>query len=760
LTANYDNSRTNSNLNETVLNPSNVSAAGFGKIGSFPVDGQIYAQPLYVSGVPIPSLGTRDVVYTVTMHNSVYAIDGGAPASCVPLWQVNLGPSVPSSVLNFTDILPEIGILSTPVIDVRQQAMYVVSDTLENGVPVFRMHALSLADGHEMFHGPIVIAASVPGSGVGSNNGTLPFNASMQLQRPGLALVNGIVYAAFGSHADDGDYHGWMLGYDSGDLRRRVAVFNTTPNTYGGSFWHAGRAPAIDNEGNIIAVTANGEYDGKSEFGDSILKLSGRDLSLLDWYTPNDDSELNIDDEDLGSTGVILIPGSNQALTGGKSGDLAVVNAGSMGHLGPWNSRTAHSFKAVQGGSASGIYNVALWQGLKGSTIYVLEPCGPLKAYQIVADRLDSTSLSQSNPSTCTQFSGIAVSAKGDTDGTAIVWQTTGDWGARQIPGALHAFDAADLTHELWNSTLVPDRDALGRFAKFVAPTVVNGRVYVPTFSNRLLIYGLLSGGSPADLNAQVTAVANSASLLQGAISPGEVVTIFGAHLGPDAERTLELDDTGHASNALADTRVYFDGIAAPLLYTSSNEVGVVAPFGISAAATQVKVVYGAASATATVAVDSAAPALFTQNGTGGGQGAILNADGSVNSYDNPARFGSIVSLFGTGMGQTSPASKDGIITDGPTFPTATLPVTALVDGQPAEVVYAGAAPSMLQGFSQVNIRIPETGIDEGDVQIVLTVGDYSSPRIVTVNVSRTAPAPARSISLLGIGTRGETEKH
>src|SRR5260370_38551 len=163
LTANYDNARTNSNLSETILNPSSVKADTFGKIGSFPVDGQIYAQPLYATGVRIPGLGTRSVVYTVTMHNSVYAIDADAPASVVPLWQVNLGPSVPSSVLDFTDILPEVGILSTPVIDLGQQVIYVVSDTLEGGVPVFRLHALSLADGQEMFHGPVVIEASVPG---------------------------------------------------------------------------------------------------------------------------------------------------------------------------------------------------------------------------------------------------------------------------------------------------------------------------------------------------------------------------------------------------------------------------------------------------------------------------------------------------------------------------------------------------------------------------------------------------------------------
>jgi len=734
LTANYDNSRTNSNMSETLLNLSNVKPGAFGKIGAFPVDGQIYAQPLYVASVQIPGVGIRDVVYTVTMHNSVYAIDAAAPASIVPLWQVNLGPSVPSSVLQFTDILPEVGILSTPVVDIGKQAIYVVSDTLEGGVPVFRMHALSLADGHEMFFGPVVVAASVPGTGAGSNNGALPFDASQQLQRPGLALANGIVYVAFGSHADQGDYHGWMIGYDSGDLRRIAAVFNTSPNDRGGSFWHAGRAPAIDTEGNILAVTANGSFDGISEFGDSILKLSGHDLSVLDSYTPDNDADLNDTDQDLGSTGAVLIPGTNQVLTGGKSGNLLLVNANSMGHLGPWNSPTAQSFVAAQGGASSGIYNLALWTNVKGSTVYILDPCGPLKAYQIQGGRLNSTIASQSNPQTCTIFSGMAVSANGNTDGTAIVWQTTADLSMRQIPGVLHAFDAADLSHELWNSNLVPDRDSLGRFAKFVAPTIVNGRVYVPTFSNRLAVYGLLSRSS-VNSDAQVTVVANSASLLQGAVSPGEVVTISGANIGPDVETDLQLDDTGHASKVLADTRVFFDGVASPLLYTSFGEIGTVVPFGISGPTTQVKVVYRGGTARVTVPVVQAAPALFAMNGTGGGQGAILNNDGSVNSGDNPAQRGSVVSLFGTGLGQTIPASEDGVINDGRALPAAALPVAAFIDGQPAEILYAGAAPGMLHGFVQVNVRIPDTLTSTGDLRVALKAGDYTSPTIITLSV-------------------------
>jgi hypothetical protein len=204
LTANYDNSRTNANLNETVLNTSNVNPRAFGKIGSFPVDGQIYAQVLYATGVPIVRKGVHNVVFVATMHNSVYAIDADAPGSTVPLWQVNLGPSVPSSVLNFSDILPEVGILSTPVIDLDRLVMYLVSDTLEGSVPVFRMHALSLSDGHEMLNGPVVIAASVPGVGVGSNNGTLAIDAAIQLQRPVLALMNETIYEELLSPADRG----------------------------------------------------------------------------------------------------------------------------------------------------------------------------------------------------------------------------------------------------------------------------------------------------------------------------------------------------------------------------------------------------------------------------------------------------------------------------------------------------------------------------------------------------------------------------
>ena len=731
LTANYDNSRTNANLRETVLSPSSVSADRFGRIGSFPVDGQIYGQALYAAGIQIPGNGVRNVVYVVTMHNSVYAIDADSPQSAIPLWQVNLGPSVPSSVLNALDILPEIGILSTPVIDLGRQVIYVVSDTLEGGGPVFRLHALSLSDGHEILNGPVVITASVPGAGAGSVNGTLTFDPLMQLQRPGLALANGVVYVAFGSHGDGGYFHGWMFGFDASDLRRPAAVFNTTPNGIGGSFWQAGRAPVIDDAGDIIAVTGNGDFTGMSEFSDSVLKLSGGDLSLLDWYTPDNWAYLGDNDLDLGSAGVILVPGANQVLTAGKAGDLLLVNGDSMGHVGSMNSANVESISA----NPNGVFDFALWNRPDGSIVYVHEPYGPLQAYGIAGGHLNAAALSETNPGAASLFAGVSVSADGGLSGTGIVWQTTGDWNAREIPGTLHAFDAGDLSHELWNSDLVGERDTLGRVAKFVAPTVVNGRVFVPTFSNQLAIYGLISD-NPAGNNVRVTAIANGASLLAGAVSPGEVVAIFGANLGPMKMTDLDVDDTGHAMSVLADTQVLFDGVPAPLLSASSAEVHAVVPFGTAGPSTQVLVVYhGNSSAPIAVPVVPAAPALFAQDGTGGGPGAILNADGSLNSYDNPAARGSVIALFGTGLGQTNPQGEDGKVTDVSTLPAPVLPVTVLINGQPVEVLYSGAAPGMVQGIVQVNVRIPDTALVGNGVPIMLNVGGYASPSTIILEV-------------------------
>jgi uncharacterized protein (TIGR03437 family) len=730
LTANYDNGRTNSNLLETTLTPSNVNSDSFGKIGTFPVDGGIFAQALYASGVQIAGKGARNVVFAVTMHNSVYAIDADAPQSTIPLWQVNLGPAVPSSALNITDILPEIGILSTPVIDPKLQVMYVVSDTLENGLPVFRIHALSLADGHEMMNGPAPVGATIAGNGAGSRpDGTLSFDAPLALQRPGLALLNGTVYLSFGSHGDTGNFHGWLIGYDAANLNHRVAVLSTSPNGYGASIWQSGRAPAIDAAGNLYVATGNGDFDGLSNFGESVLKLSGTGLSLLDWYTPDQWSTWNDNDLDLGSVGMILIPNTNLALSGGKSGHLFLINRDSMGHLGPLNTGAVQSVQVNQ----SGVFDVALWNSPSGPIVYVQESFSSLQAYQIVDGRLNSTKLSET-ASALTLFAGIAVSANGGTDGTGIVWQTTADFGSYQQPGTLHAFDAADLSHELWNSNMVPS-DALGRFVKFVPPTVVNGRVYVPTLSNQLVTYGLMTGGPSETGPPQITAVVNGASFLGDSVSPGELVVIFGANLGPTQLTNLQLDEAGRVTTLLSDTQVFFDDVAVPIVYTSSNQLAAMVPFATSGPNTQVRVMYqDQVSDRFSVAVTPAAPAVFASDGTGGGQGAILNEDSSPNSWDDPADPGSIVVLYATGAGQTDPPGEDGKITSDLPYPKPLLPVRVFIDNQPAEVLYAGAAPGLVQGVLQINARLP-AGVAEGGVTVTIQVGDALSPNTIMLVV-------------------------
>jgi uncharacterized protein (TIGR03437 family) len=730
LTAGYDNQRTNANLQETILNQQNVNTSTFGKLGYFPVDGEIYGQPLYASGIQITGQGLRNVVYIVTMHNSVYAIDADMPQSTMPLWHVNLGPSVPSWVLNFTDILPEVGILSTPVIDLTRQVIYIVSDTLEGQTPVFRLHALSLADGSEMLNGPVVISAAVPGHGAGTNQGTLTFDPSIELQRPGLALGNGMVYLGFGSRGDLGNWHGWLMSYDAATLKQ-ISILTTTADGFGASIWHSGRAPAIDSGGNVYVATGNGDFDGSVNFGESVLKFSGTDLTLLDWYTPNTYADWNENDWDLGSSGVILLPSTNQLVTGGKSGDLFLIKNDSMGHLGPKNSSTVQDIQANQHGT----HDTALWNSPSGPIVYVQESGGGLSAFQIVNGQINSTAISEIKPPAPTLFAGLAISRDSNKAGAAIVWYTVANYYVTQQPGTLHALDASDLTHEFWNSDMVPT-DVMGRFAKFATPTVANGRVYVQTFSNELVIYGLLSGAPPATAGPpQVTAITSAANFLSSAIAPGELVAIFGANLGPAVEIGPQVDDTGHLSNKLSHTKVYFDGISAPLLYASENQVGAIVPFGITASSIQVQVQNGSQiSPNTPIAVAPAAPGLFSKDGTGGQIGAFINQDGQTNSYSDPAPRGSVITMYATGAGQTDPGGSNGHIGAGTPYPTLVLPVKVFIDNQHAEVLYSGAAPGLVQGVIQVNARVP-TGSSSGEVHVVLQVGPYSSPNTATVIV-------------------------
>ena len=727
LNVNYDTHQTGANLQETSLTPG-MNWATFGKVGTFPVDGQVYTQPLYVHGVTIGG-SAYNVLYVATMNNSVYAFNADTPQNATPLWQVNFGATVPAGLFNFTDILPQIGILGTPAIDATNQVLYLVSDTMAPGAfstPEFQLHALSLVDGHELNGGPVEVTATVPGTGAGSSNGSITFDAYWQLQRPGLMLANGNLYVAFGSHADAGNYQGWMMIYNPATLEQK-AVYNSAPNGRQSAFWQSGRAPAVDGNGNIIAATGNGDWDGNVNFGESLLHLSGVDLSLLDWYTPQNWSDLNTEDWDVGSAGVILIPNIHYLLTGGKSGLMYLVDYDSMGHLGPDVTGTVQGVQV----NAWGMFDMALWdQAPNGPVIYEFDPSeGILKAFQVANNQLNSAILSQCVPLGSSLFAGLSVSANGGQN--AIVWLVTGNSDVSGNPATVYALDANNLANVLWDSSLNGTRDQPGAFTKFATPTVVNGRVYVPTLSDAVVVYGSLGGSEKAG-SPVISGVVNSASFVAGAVAPGELISIFGANLGPATGQQGDVV-SNMVGNTVENTQVTIGGVAAPILYASPTQINTIVPFGVSGASTELEILYqGQSTASTTLAVQAASPAIFSLKSSGGGQGAILNQDGSVNSSTNPAAPGSVISLFATGAGVTTPASIDGALTTSP-YPAPDLAVSVTINGQAAQVTYAGAAPGLVAGVLQVNVVLPADTPDVSYNEIVLTVGDFSSPSAVTV---------------------------
>ena len=720
LTANYNNGRTSANLQETLLTTANVVRGSFGKIGTFPVDGQVYAQPLYVAGIAAGS-ATHNMLFVATQHNSVYNYDADSAAAPLLLWHVNLGPSVPSTTWEgFHDITPEIGILSTPVVDPNRGVIYVVAFTQESGLLIYRLHALDVTTGRETFNGPTVISASIPGKGAGSVNGTMSFDPSMHLQRPGLLLANGAVYLAFGSHADGGIWHGWVISYNAGNVSQQIGVYCTTPNGIGASIWQSGRGLAADETGAIYAITGNGGDDGDSPLSESFVKLAGASPVQVDFFTPANALWLDEHDYDL-SAGAALLPGTHLVVGGDKDGNLYLVNGDAMGGAG------ASSAQTFQGALYGGIFNFALWNRADGTYLYLQEQGSILKAYRMTNGQFDPNPAISSTARFDSPYDGIALSANGAQAGTGILWTTSYLKADATHAGTLHAFDAATLV-ELWNSDMTQGPDSLGTFAKFVSPTVVNGNVYVPTFSGAVVVYGLLGRAINPAPRPLITAVSNVASNTSAVVAPGEAIVISGANFGPAKPASAQFDLSGSVSLTLADTMVLFDGVPVPLTAASNGQVTAIAPMGLNAATTKVQVQSGnRVSDPVSVPVASAAPGLFQ---------IILNQDGSVNSTSNPAVPGSAISLYATGAGVVIPVLADGSIVTPDSPQQMVLPVAVRVAGQPATVLYAGSAPGMVQGISQINVQLPDSVTGKA-VQVQLQVGAQTSQSGVTVAIQR-----------------------
>jgi hypothetical protein len=510
-------------LTETVLTPAAVASGRFGLLYSLPVDGQIYAQPLYVGGLTVQGR-TRNVVYLATAHNTVYAFDAD-DRSGTPLWSVNLGPSVPqdpendptgAAIPGCYNITPEIGIISTPVIDPASQTLFVVAKSRDGSGYHQRIHAIGILDGAIRRSTEIQATVVTGGSSV-------QFDARLHLNRPGLLLVNGAVYVAFGSHCDVGDYHGWVFGYDAASLSTK-GVFVVTPTGTQGAVWQSEHALAADAAGGIYLVSGNGTFtaDGQN-LSNSIIRLEqrGNGLVPVDFFTPYNTDDLSAQDVDLGSGGPLLIPNTNLLLTGGKEGRLYLADRSQLGGFDPAADHVVQSFQASDVRYTNNIHGTPVyWNSPAGPRLYMWAENEALKAFAFDGARIDTTPVGRSTvlaPWDAMPGGALSLSANGSTPRTGIVWAGIAQlWDATNmaVDGVLRAFDAEDVSIELWNS----DRDSsdtLGKFAKFASPTVANGKVYVATFSGAVRVYGLRSetpagstpfGGTPASVPGTIQA--------------------------------------------------------------------------------------------------------------------------------------------------------------------------------------------------------------------------------------------------------------
>ena len=475
LTSQNDNARTSANVHETILKPANVNAKQFGKVFSLPVDGDIYAQPLYLPGVDIPGKGRHNVLYVVTEHDSVYAYDADT-SSNHPLWKTSfINPdagvkTVPAQDVACPFIRPEIGITPTPVIDLETGTLYVLARTkesqglLKSAQHVQRLHALAITTGQEKFGGPVVIQA--PG-----------FDPLRELPRAGLLLSKGQVYLTWGSSCDVHPYHGWVMAYDAHTLKQ-TAVFNTSPTSAESGIWQSDNAPAADDQGNVYVATGNGRFDPGRNFGDTILKLGldSHGFAVRDSFTPDDQQELNAHDLDIGSGGPMLTP-NGLVMAGGKNGVLYVLDRQQM-------AKPVQMFQFRDGIYAAPAY----WNG----HVYVLASEDYLSDFKLEAKGLSSKPVATGRERFGNPGATPPISANGAVNGIVWVIQTKA-WNGADRPAVLRAFDAANVGRELYNSEENSGRDRAGLTLRFTIPTVMNGRVYVDA-KGEVDVYGLLPG--------------------------------------------------------------------------------------------------------------------------------------------------------------------------------------------------------------------------------------------------------------------------
>jgi hypothetical protein len=516
-TRSYDNARTGTNPQETILSVNNVNKTNFGKLFTVNLNSEVYAQPLYVSKLGIAG-GTHNVVYVATMGSTIYAIDADTGAA---LWQKSYGAPIVTSEVQSptgTNINPStpLGILSTPVIDLANDTMYFVhgNESSANGTNTysFVLEAIDIRTGLK-----VIPAVNIAGSYATADT-TLTFNPRVQNQRASLALANGNVYIAFASHNDSGNYHGWVFAYSASNLTQVAAYSDTTIGSEGG-IWMAGSAPAIDEYGNLYISTGNGAFSttpkGVTQTGNSFIKLSPT-LQLLDYFTPYNSQALNEADVDLGSAGVVLIPNPSDlsqteyVLGGGKGGMLYLTPASDLGGFDSSEDNVTQEFQAIYGTGTSHIHGTPIYaMAPLGQTVYVWGENDVLRAY-----RFNSNGLLNSTPFATSTVTAPATHANGAMPGgflwltangisSRVLWASTPYNGSAcqgNVEGVLYALNPETL-QVIWSDKENESRDEIGMFAKNVPPVVVNGKLYAVNFGKlgttgnggQLVVYGLLN---------------------------------------------------------------------------------------------------------------------------------------------------------------------------------------------------------------------------------------------------------------------------
>jgi hypothetical protein len=538
--------RTGANLYETKLSPAGVTPTRFGKLSCHLVDGQIYGQILYLPGFDFGARGKHNALVVVTMKNHVYLLDADDPTK--KYWDKAFGaPQATENLATennvrtcapYKDISSWTGILSTPAVDVSAGIIYFVARSLEAGMPVQKLYSLNLADGSSRAGSPVTIGATSAGKGDQMSflkdpvtGGSFPMNVGRANQRAALTLYGNVVYVAFASYCDLGAFHGWMLGYDANTLEQ-VVVFNTTPDGKEGGIWMSGSGPAVDDDGSFYLATGNGTADlmGGTNHGESLLRLQrdGATMKVVDWFVPYEYDFLEYEDRDLGSAGVLLVPGTNLVLAGGKDAKIYVANKTNLGKFTPpttpFQAPGPNQPEVIPVGTDAVVQTLAVasmsmpprahnhstplyWKSDAGEFIYTMAEEDFLIQWKLVGGKLEMYKASQvkapHDPAAANDYTmpggTMSLSADGTKTDSGIVWVTmpvSKDANNATVPGVMYAFAAADVTKTLWSSQMNVARDDLGNYAKFNPVTVYGGKVYVPTFTdpndqNQFCVYGL-----------------------------------------------------------------------------------------------------------------------------------------------------------------------------------------------------------------------------------------------------------------------------